>query len=111
MQYSTCFHTVKGRQWPATSLCHNRLPQSAAEWLIEQNPVLVGADNWGIEGDPPPNGKRPIEVHQRMITRNGINFLENLDLEGLAKDGVSEFAFVYAPLRVKGATENPIAGR
>lgn len=87
---------------------------AAAEWLIEQNPVLVGADNWGIEGDPPPNGKRPIEVHQRMITRNGIYFLENLDLEGLAKDGVSEFAFVFAPLRLKGATGspgNPIAVR
>jgi kynurenine formamidase len=86
----------------------------AAEWLVEQNPVLIGGDNWGIEVDPPPNGKRPIEVHQRMITRNGIYFLENLDLEALAKDGVHEFAFIFAPLRLKGATGspgNPIAVR
>lgn len=86
----------------------------AADWLIEQNIVLVGSDNWGIEVDPPPSGNRPIEVHQRMITRNGIYFLENLDLEALATDGVFEFAFVFAPLRLKGATGspgNPIAVR
>lgn len=86
----------------------------AADWLIEQNIVLVGSDNWGIEVDPPPDGNRPIEVHQRMITRNGIYFLENLDLEALAADGVSEFAFIFAPLRLKGATGspgNPIAVR
>ncbi len=35
----------------------------AAKWLIEQNVAIVGADNWGIEVDPPSNGDRPIEVH------------------------------------------------
>jgi kynurenine formamidase len=86
----------------------------AADWLIDQEIALVGGDNWGIEVDPPQRGNRPIEVHQRMITRHGIYFLENLDLEGLAADGVSEFAFVFAPLRLKGATGspgNPIAVR
>ncbi|MCA9026955.1 MAG: cyclase family protein [Planctomycetaceae bacterium] len=86
----------------------------AARWLIEQNVAIVGADNWGIEVDPPPNGERPIEVHQQMITRNGIYFLENLDLEELASAEVHEFAFIFAPLRLKGATGspgNPIAVR
>jgi kynurenine formamidase len=49
-----------------------------------------------------------------MITKNGISFLENLDLEGLAADRVYEFAFIFAPLRLKGATGspgNPIAVR
>jgi len=85
----------------------------AARWLAEQNITMVGADNWGIEVDPPPSG-RPIEVHQHMITRNGIYFLENLDLEELAADKVYEFAFIFAPLRLKGATGspgNPIAVR
>jgi len=86
----------------------------AAAWLAEKDIVMVGADNWGIEVDPPPNGERPIEVHQQMITRHGIYFLENLDLEELAADNASEFAFVFAPLRLKGATGspgNPIAVR
>jgi kynurenine formamidase len=75
---------------------------------------MVGADNWGIEVDPPPDKNRPIEVHQWMITKHGIYFLENLDLERLAADQVSEFAFMFAPLRLKGATGspgNPIAVR
>lgn len=86
----------------------------AAEWLVEQDIAMVGADNWGIEVDPPPDGNRPIEVHQQMITRNGIYFLENLDLEELAADRVYESAFIFAPLRLKGATGspgNPIAVR
>ncbi|MBX7168299.1 MAG: cyclase family protein, partial [Pirellulales bacterium] len=86
----------------------------AAAWLASQEIVLVGADNWGVEVDPPPGGKRPIEVHQQMITRHGIYFLENLDLEELAADRCYEFAFIFAPLRLKGATGspgNPIAVR
>lgn len=86
----------------------------AARWLIEQDVVMVGADNWGIEVDPPPNPNRPIEVHQWMITKSGIYFMENLDLEQLAAAGVDEFAFIFAPLRLKGATGspgNPIAVR
>jgi len=86
----------------------------AARWLIEQEIAMVGADNWGIEVDPPPNRNRPIEVHQHMITKNGIYFLENLDLEELAAENVHEFAFVFAPLKLKGATGspgNPIAVR
>lgn len=86
----------------------------AAKWLIKQNVAMVGADNWGIEVDPPPNADRPIEVHQWMITKNGIYFLENLDLEQLSADKVYEFAFIFAPLRLKGATGspgNPIAVR
>ena len=58
--------------------------------------------------------KRPFEVHQFDLTRNGIYHLENLDLEELAANGVHEFAFVFSPLRLKGASGspgNPIAVR
>jgi kynurenine formamidase len=49
-----------------------------------------------------------------MITRNGIHFLENLDTSELARDQAYEFAFVFSPLKLKGATGspgNPIAVR
>ena len=48
------------------------------------------------------------------MNRNGVYNLENLDLSELAADQVYEFAFVFAPLRLKGATGspgNPIAVR
>jgi kynurenine formamidase len=85
----------------------------AAKWLIGQDVMMVGADNWGIEVDAP-GRKRPIEVHQWMQTKNGIYFIENLDLEELAADKAYEFAYIFAPLRLKGATGspgNPIAVR
>ena len=53
---------------------------------------------------PPQDPERPFEVHQFDITRNGIYHLENLDLEQLAADKVHEFAFVFSPLRLKGAS-------
>ncbi|MCA9094173.1 MAG: cyclase family protein [Planctomycetaceae bacterium] len=79
----------------------------AAKWLISQEITMVGSDNWGIEVDPPPNKQRPIEVHQWFLTKNGIYFLENLDLEQLAADKAYEFAFIFSPLRLKGATGSP----
>lgn len=86
----------------------------AAKWFIAQDVAMIGADNWGIEVDPPPDPKRPIEVHQWCITKHGIYFLENLDLEALAADKAYEFAFIFSPLKLKGATGspgNPIAVR
>lgn len=80
---------------------------AAAKWLISRKIVLVGADNFGVEAVPGENEDRVWEVHQWLIARNGIYNLENLDLDGLAKDRVYEFAFVFAPLKLKGATGSP----
>jgi kynurenine formamidase len=86
----------------------------AARWLSAQKTVLTGGDTWAIEVVPHENPDRPFEVHQWMLTRHGIYNLENLDLEELAADKVYEFAFIFAPLRLRGATGspgNPIAVR
>jgi hypothetical protein len=40
-------------------------------------------------------------------TRSGVYNHENLDLSALAKDKVYEFVYVFAPLRLKGATGSP----
>lgn len=87
---------------------------AAAKWLAEQQVALVGSDNWAVEVVPGENPDRPFEVHQLLLVRHGIYTLENLDLEELAREKVHEFAFIFAPLRLKGATGspgNPIAVR
>jgi kynurenine formamidase len=87
---------------------------AAARWLCERKIVLVGSDTWATEVVPPENKDRPFEVHQVLLTRHGVYNLENLDLEELAREQVYEFAFVFAPLRLKGASGspgNPIAVR
>jgi len=46
-----------------------------------------------------------------MNTKNDINIFENLNLEEPVRDHASEFAFVFAPLGLQGATgsrANPI---
>jgi kynurenine formamidase len=86
----------------------------AARWLAARKIVLVGSDNWATEVVPPEDPDRPFPVHQELLVRNGIYNLENLNLEELAANKVYEFAFIFAPLRLKGATGspgNPIAVR
>jgi kynurenine formamidase len=79
----------------------------AAQYLVEREVVLVGADTWSMEVVPNPNPELQFPVHQLLIPRNGIYIFENLLTEELARDRVYEFAFFYAPLKLKGATGSP----
>ncbi len=79
----------------------------AAQWLVEREVVLVGSDTWATEVVPNPNPDLAFPVHQLLIPRNGIYIFENLLTEDLARDRVYEFAFFFAPLRLKGASGSP----
>jgi kynurenine formamidase len=79
----------------------------AAEYLVEREVVLVGSDTWATEVVPNPNAELQFPVHQLLIPRNGIYIFENLATEDLARDRVYEFAFFFAPLKLKGATGSP----
>lgn len=86
----------------------------AAKFLSGLGVVMIGVDNWAIEVIPHEDPDRPFPVHQWNLVRHGIYHLENMNLEALAKDRVYEFAFVFTPLPMKGATGspgNPIAVR
>ena len=80
---------------------------AAAKWLTEKKVTMVGCDNWAVEAVPGEDKDRPYQVHQWMLVRNGVYLLENLDLAQLAAEKVHEFAFVFCPLRLKGATGSP----
>lgn len=80
---------------------------AAAKFLTEKKVALIGADTWAIEAVPHENEGSKFPVHQWDLTRHGVYHLENLDLEQLATDKVYEFAFVFSPLRLKGATGSP----
>jgi len=86
----------------------------AAQFLIDEEITVAGSDNWGVEVSPNPDSNLGAPVHQLLITRNGVYLHENLNTEELARDGVYEFAYIFTPLRLKGATGspgNPIAVR
>lgn len=80
---------------------------AAAKFLTDRRVSLVGADTWAIEAVPHERSELAFPVHQWNLTKHGVYHLENLDLEGLAADGVHEFCFVFSPLRLKGATGSP----
>jgi kynurenine formamidase len=79
----------------------------SAKWLVSKKVVMVGSDTWGVEAVPGENPNVAFQVHQLLINQKGVHLLENLDLDGLAEDKVYEFAFVFSPLRLKGATGSP----
>jgi kynurenine formamidase len=79
----------------------------AARYLIEREVVLVGSDTWATEVVPNPNPELQFPVHQLLIPRNGIYIFENLVTAELASDRAYEFAFFFAPLRLKGGTGSP----
>jgi kynurenine formamidase len=110
--------TGHGRLWMKDNAGYGAgepgLGLEAGQWLCDRKIVLVGTDTWASEVVPPEDPDRPFPVHQLLLVRHGIYNLENLDLEELARDKVYESAFVFAPLRLKGATGspgNPIAVR
>jgi kynurenine formamidase len=80
---------------------------AAAQLLADEEVSVVGADTSGIEVSPNPDRSLAVPVHQLLIARNGIYLHENLATEELARDGVYEFAYMFAPLRLKGATGSP----
>lgn len=79
----------------------------AAEYLATEKIVMVGSDNAGVEVVPNPDPELAFPVHQFLLAENGIYLIESIVTEKMANDGVYEFAFVFAPLRLKGASGSP----
>ncbi len=82
---------------------------AAGQWLVAQDPMLVGADNVPVEVSPNPDPELSTPVHQIMLVINGIHLVERMKLNELAAAGVYEFAFVVQPLKLKGATGSTVA--
>ncbi|HEY7444880.1 MAG TPA: cyclase family protein [Vicinamibacterales bacterium] len=80
---------------------------AAAQLLADREVTVVGADTSAVEVSPNPDRSLAAPVHQLLIARNGIYLHENVITEELARDAAYEFAYVFAPLRLKGATGSP----
>jgi kynurenine formamidase len=105
-------HTGWGSHWMTNNAEYTSgmpgIGLKAGQWLVDRKVVLVGADTGGVEVDPnPDHPDAGAIVHQLMQTKNGIFFLENLDTSELARERVYEFAFIFAPLKIKGGTGSP----
>lgn len=101
------FHTGWGAAWddPEKYLSGEPGPGlELAEWLAERRVALTGCDTWSYGPVPAEHPNRPFEVPQTLNVRHGVFVVENLDLSGLAEDGIREFALVLTFPRLRGAT-------
>jgi kynurenine formamidase len=84
--------------------------RDGSEWTAEHRVGWAGCDNmtWDEieERDPATGGM--LFAHLHLIARCGIPIIENLMLDELSRDGVSEFLFICTPLKLIGATGSPV---
>jgi kynurenine formamidase len=72
------------------------LGADAARWLAERKPSIVGIDNLAA-GVP-----KPFEVHNILLSDNGIFLMKSLNLEELGMDKKHTSVVVVLPLKIKG---------
>ena len=105
------FNTGWGSLWMKDNAKFNSgepgIGLDVARWCVAKQLALVGADTWATEVVPNPNPDLAFVVHNELITKHGIYNHENLDFTGLLQDRVSEFVYVFSPLRIKGGTGSP----
>ena len=82
---------------------------AAAEWLVAQDPMIIGSDNWSVEVAPNPDVQANQPVHQIMIVVHGVVLIENMKLDELASQQAHEFALMVQPLKIQGATGSTVA--
>jgi len=81
----------------------------AGEWLVKQDPMIVGSDNWPVAVRPDPDKELSGPDHQIFLVVHGIHLLENMKLDELAAKRVYEFAFMMQPLKIKGGSGSTVA--
>ena len=81
---------------------------SCTAWLKDKDVVAIGADNFGLEGYTlrERSFQKP-QLHTTALRDLGVYLIENLNLDDLARDGIQEFLFVAAPLRLTRASGSP----
>jgi kynurenine formamidase len=80
----------------------------AARWLVEAGVVTTGADTTAYEQIRAGAGHSVLPVHRVLLVDAGIHIIEHLNLEDASAQGLTEFVFVMAPLRIVGGTGSPI---
>lgn len=82
------------------------LTRAGAEWLSARGVLAVGSDTMNLEHKK--LGVVSLDVHVHLLLEKGIYIIESLELERLAADRVTDFTFLAAALRLRGASGSPI---
>ena len=81
------------KQFPKQNATYNGsepgLGKSAAQWLVDQKVVAVGADTWAVEVIPSEDKDEAFPVHVILLTDNGIHIIENVRTDLIAAEAAS----------------------
>jgi kynurenine formamidase len=102
------FNTGWGKLWMKNNDKFNGgepgIGLEVAKWCIDKGVCLTGADQWATEVVPNPDKNLAFVVHGELICKNGIFNHENLDFTALIADRKYQFAYVFSPAPIRGAT-------
>ncbi|NER63647.1 cyclase family protein [Pseudomonas sp. MAFF212427] len=85
------------------------LSLDAAKFLVESSgAMVVGADNLSFETFPSEVEGNYLPLHTYLLAMQGAPIIELVNLEGLSRDQVYQFAFVGASLKLRGADAAPM---
>jgi kynurenine formamidase len=79
-----------------------------ARWLAAQGVRLAGAETLAFERVAADVGPAALPVHGVLLVEHGINLVEVMNLEEVARRSAWEFALVLTPLKILGATGSPV---
>lgn len=103
--------TGRGSLWPDPAAYLPREPGinlEGARFLAESGASCVGADNIAFESMPSDDGDNWSPVHTYLLAEAGVPIIEVMELEALAGEGLYEFLFIGACLKIRGATAGPM---
>ncbi len=84
------------------------LGMDGARYLVEKGAMVIGGDNLSLEAFPSEVEGNYIPVHTFLLAQHGIPIMELVELEGVSKDKIYEFAFIGGSLKLRGADAAPI---
>jgi len=102
------FRTGWEKYWIADNAKYNAgapgIGMEVARWLAAGRVGVTGADTWPVDAVPNPDPDCVFCVHAFLQARHGIVNQENLTLSALAAQGIYQFAYIYTPVPITGAT-------
>ena len=84
------------------------LTRESANFLADRGAIVIGVDNISTDVWPAQEDRNWIPVHSAMLSQRGVPIMQNVNLEGLSADRVFQFAWIGAPLKLRGADGAPM---
>jgi kynurenine formamidase len=103
--------TGRMRYWPDGSKVLGDPPGlslEAARWITAQGILAIAADQECVEVGPSEHEDNWLPGHCHFLAEAGVPMIELVNLEELARDNVTEFCLIAAPIRLRGASGAPL---